>query len=151
VYVFVKPAGGWTDAHETSKLTASAGAENELFGFAVGAGGATVVAGAPAVFTGNPGSAYAFVFLSANADLSGLAIGTGTLSPAFAAGTISYTDSVGFGTSSVTVTPTVAESHATVQVRVNGASFAAVASGSPSGPLALNVGANTVDVKVTAQ
>ena len=51
----------------------------------------------------------------------------------------------------MTVTPTAADANATIQVRVNGGSYNTVPSGSPSGSLALNVGANTIDVKVAAQ
>ena len=92
-------------------------------------------------------SNVANVPLSNNADLLNLSISAGTLTPAFAAGTIGYTDSVTNATSSVTVTPTVAESHATIKVKGN-----TVASGSPSGSIALNVGSgNSIDVVVTAQ
>jgi hypothetical protein len=88
---------------------------------------------------------------SSDANLSALTISAGTLTPAFAPGTTAYTDSVGFPVSSVTVTPTVNESHATVQAKVNAGGFTAVTSGSPSGPLALHTGVNTIQVKVTAQ
>jgi len=100
------------------------------------------------------GSSFGEVFLdvpNANADLASLTLSDGTLAPAFAAGTTSYTASVPNATSSITVTPTVADALATIEARVNGGSYASVTSGSPSGALALNVGANTVDVKVTAE
>jgi len=88
---------------------------------------------------------------SANADLSALAISLGTLSPTFAAGTIAYTASVTNATTSVTVTPTRAEANATIEVRVNAGGYSAVTSGSPSSAQSLNIGANTIDVRVTAQ
>ena len=78
--------------------------------------------------------------------LAGLTLGTGTLSPMFGAATTSYSASVPNATSSITVAPTVTDSTATV--KVNGA---AVASGSESGPISLNVGSNTITVIVTAQ
>ena len=84
--------------------------------------------------------------LSANADLSGLTLSSGTLSPAFAASTTSYAASVGNATTSVTVTPTVSD--ATATVTVNGT---AVTSGNASGSISLNVGANTITTVVTAQ
>jgi tRNA threonylcarbamoyladenosine modification (KEOPS) complex Pcc1 subunit len=84
--------------------------------------------------------------LSSDATLSSLIISSGTLSPAFSSSTISYTDSVANGTSSVTVTPTRNESHATITV--NGSS---VTSGSASGTINLNTGSNTITVIVTAQ
>jgi len=83
---------------------------------------------------------------STNANLSALSISSGTLSPAFAAGTTSYTASVGNATTSLTVTPTVADS--TASVRVDGA---ATTSGTASGAIALAVGANTITTTVTAQ
>jgi hypothetical protein len=86
-----------------------------------------------------------------NADLASLSISSGTLSPVFAITTTSYTTSVTSATTSVTVTPTTSEPNATVQVRINGGSYATVTSGSPSSVLSLNVGSNTIDVKVTAQ
>lgn len=91
------------------------------------------------------------ILVNANANLSALTLSSGTLSPTFVSGNLSYTDGVANATTSITVTPTVADATATVQVQINGGGFASVTSGSPSGALALNVGANTVDVKVTAQ
>ena len=88
---------------------------------------------------------------SSNASLSALTMTNGELSPAFDAGTISYTTTVSSAVSDITVTPTVADGAATVQVRINGGSYTSVTSGSASGSLTLNVGSNTVDVKITAQ
>ncbi|WCN39674.1 cadherin-like beta sandwich domain-containing protein [Aneurinibacillus uraniidurans] len=84
--------------------------------------------------------------LSTNADLSDLVLSQGTLSPAFSSGTTSYTTSVGNEVTSLTVTPTVADS--TASVKANGT---AVTSGSASIPITLNVGSNTITVLVTAQ
>ena len=88
---------------------------------------------------------------SADASLSALSISTGTLSPVFASATYAYAASVSNATASVTVTPTRNESNAAIQVRVNSGSYASVTSGTASGLLSLNVGSNTIDVKVTAQ
>jgi len=84
--------------------------------------------------------------LSSNATLTGLSVSAGTLSPAYAIGTTAYTDSVLNGVASITVTPTIGD--ATATVAVNGT---IVASGSPSPPIALAVGVNTISVVVTAQ
>ena len=83
---------------------------------------------------------------SKNDNLSSLTMSKGTFSPTFASGTTSYTDAVGNTVTSVTVTPTTSGGNATV--KVNGT---AVASGTASSPINLNVGANTVSVVVTAQ
>jgi len=79
---------------------------------------------------------------STNANLSGLTISNGSLSPAFASTTTDYTANVSFSVTSVTVTPTVADPTATVTV--NGSS-------NLTNPISLNVGDNTITVLVTAQ
>ena len=87
---------------------------------------------------------------STNANLSSLTTTAGALSPAFAAATTAYTASVAYSTTNVTVTPTVADASATIQVRVNGGSYATINSGSASPALDLNFGPNTIDVNVVA-
>ena len=88
---------------------------------------------------------------SSNANLSALTISSGTLSPSFILSTFSYNVSVINSVSSVTVTPTKSDANASIQVRVNNGSYANVTSGTASSALGLNVGSNTIDVKVTAQ
>jgi FG-GAP repeat protein len=58
-YVFIKPAGGWTDMNQTTKLTASDGAANDAFGASVAVNGDTALVGAFAV-NGVQGAAYVF-------------------------------------------------------------------------------------------
>ena len=89
--------------------------------------------------------------MSTNADLGGLTLSSGTLSPTFASATTSYTASVANATASITITPTSAQANATLAVRVNAGTYATVTSGSPSAALSLNVGSNAIDVRVTAQ
>jgi hypothetical protein len=64
VYVFVKPAAGWSGAlTESEKITASDGAASDLFGNALGFSGDTLVVGALGDDVGasiNQGSAYVF-------------------------------------------------------------------------------------------
>ncbi|MEO6630625.1 MAG: cadherin-like beta sandwich domain-containing protein, partial [Mucilaginibacter sp.] len=81
---------------------------------------------------------------SANANLAGLTLSSGTLSPVFAAATTSYTASV--NTATVSITPTAADAGATI--KVNGTT---VASGSASAALPLVVGPNVINTVVTAQ
>jgi hypothetical protein len=90
---------------------------------------------------------------STDATLAGLSVSGAVLSPSFASLTPDYVATVANGTATFTVTPTVTEGHATVQVKPNGGTYATVASGSPSGPLdAPAVGTpSTVTVHVTAQ
>jgi hypothetical protein len=75
-----------------------------------------------------------------------MSISAGTLAPAFASGTTTYTASVNNATTGITLTPTRAEANATITV--NGT---AVASGAASGNIALSVGSNTITTVVTAQ
>ena len=81
-----------------------------------------------------------------DAALSNLTSSEGTLSPTFAPGVTDYEVSIGNNITSVTLTPTVRESNATVTVDGN-----PVASGTSSAALVLEVGNNPVEVVVTAQ
>jgi len=83
---------------------------------------------------------------SGNANLSGLALSNGTLTPAFATGTTSYSAGEVNGIASITVTSTTADPTATITV--NGA---AVISGKASQSLPLAIGPNTITTVVTAQ
>ena len=62
-YVFVKPSGGWTDASETAKLTASFGAIDDRFGYSVAVDGDTVAVGAHLAnnYGSSSGGVYLFV------------------------------------------------------------------------------------------
>ena len=91
--------------------------------------------------------------LSDNAELSGLEISAGTLSPAFDATVTDYTASVNFLTPSIQVTPTAAD--ATAMITVNGE---AVVSGQASAlvtaglaAITLAAGDNEITVVVTAE
>ncbi len=97
------------------------------------------------------GNDLTFTTLSNNAGLSALTTTAGALSPAFSSGTTSYTASVLTTTTSIAIIPTSTDSHATIQVQINGGSFATVASGTASGGLVLEPGGNAIAVKVTAQ
>ena len=83
---------------------------------------------------------------SGDATLSALTISSGTLNPTFNSGTTAYTDSVTNDITSVTITPTRNEAHATITVNGN-----AVTSGSASGAVNLSVGSNAIPIVVTAQ
>ena len=81
-----------------------------------------------------------------NNALSSLALSSGTLTPAFAPSTVSYTADVSNATSSLTLTPTAAAGTSTIKVNAT-----TVASGTASGPISLAVGPTTITVTVTAQ
>jgi hypothetical protein len=78
--------------------------------------------------------------------LTSLSLSSGSLSPAFASGTTSYTASVGNTVSSITIAPSVKDAGA--KVKVNGV---AVNSGSASAAINLNVGVNIITILVTAE
>jgi hypothetical protein len=80
-----------------------------------------------------------------DANLSALTVSNGSLFPAFAPGTLSYTDTVTNCVASIKVTPTLEDPAASV--KVNGVT---VASGAHSAPISLAVGANAIHVVVTA-
>jgi hypothetical protein len=103
------------------------------------------------VVTAQDGSTFSYTVtvtrgLSADSSLASLTSSAGTLSPTFTSGTSQYSLSVANNVTSLTLTPTVAESHATITVNGSG-----VASGSASPSIALATGSNTVTVVVTAQ
>jgi hypothetical protein len=58
-YIFVKPAGGWSDMTETAKITASDGQADDYFGSSVAISGNTVAVGASQNYKSN-GKAYVF-------------------------------------------------------------------------------------------
>ncbi len=88
---------------------------------------------------------------SNNAELSALTLSSGTLDSTFVSTTTAYTASVTNATTGITVTPTKSDANATIQVQLNSGKYSTVISGSASNTLALNVGSNTINVKVTAQ
>ena len=61
-YVFEKPSGGWMDATQTAKLTASDGASGDVFGVSVSVSGDTVVVGAYGDDDNGSASGSAYVF-----------------------------------------------------------------------------------------
>ncbi|MDP4152432.1 MAG: cadherin-like beta sandwich domain-containing protein, partial [Bacillota bacterium] len=85
--------------------------------------------------------------LSSNANLSGLTLSAGMLSPAFLSDTTSYTASVSNSETSLNVTPVAADSKYK-SITVNNT---AVLSGNQSGAILLSVGDNTVTIVVTAE
>lgn len=78
---------------------------------------------------------FALYAAPASDKLSDLKLSSGTLSPTFDASTFNYSASVGYGTSSITITPTAEDASATITV--NGIQ---VANGQPSPPIPLTAG-----------
>ena len=88
---------------------------------------------------------------STDATLSALAISTGTLSPAFTSSTNNYAVAEINSVSTITVTPTVNQAYATIQVKIGSGSYTTVNSGVATSPLTLAFGANNIVILVTAQ
>lgn len=89
---------------------------------------------------------------SDDASLSGLTLSSGTLDPAFASGTTSYTATVGNAVSSITVMPTKSNRNAAVEyLDVRDDALSDAESGTEGQQASLRVGRNTIKVKVTAE
>ena len=84
---------------------------------------------------------------SSNADLSSLSVSEGTLDSDFSSNTTTYEVAVANSVESITFTPTAVEPETTI-INVDGTPMA---SGVPSAPVILGVGANTIDIVVTAE
>ncbi len=65
VYVFTRPSGGWTDATENARLTASDGAAYDALGWSVAVSGDTIAAGAP--LHGNQAQGAVYVYTKPDA------------------------------------------------------------------------------------
>ncbi|MCM3759949.1 S-layer homology domain-containing protein [Alkalihalobacillus oceani] len=81
--------------------------------------------------------------------LGSLIPSVGTLSPAFDPEKDSYSLNVANTVSQLKLTPTVEVQNAKIEIRVNNGGWQEVSSGQPSENLSLNVGTNTIIVKVT--
>jgi formylglycine-generating enzyme required for sulfatase activity len=88
---------------------------------------------------------------SNDATLSALTLSDGVLDPVFAPATDTYTASFANAVSTLTVTPTISEPNAVIQVKINDGAYTSVSSGNVSGSLPLLVGQNFLVILVTAQ
>ncbi len=149
-WVFTRTGNTWSQRGNKLMGTGSTGAAQQGYSVCISANGNNAIIGG---YSDNSfkGAAWIFVPASSNADLVGLTMSPGSLVPVFASATVTYNSSVSNATSSVTVTPIASEINSTIQVRVNNGSYSSVSSGTISGSLPLNVGANIIDVLVTAQ
>ena len=101
--------------------------------------------GTTATTTSNAGVLTVNNPLATDSTLSNLVVNGASIG-SFSSGTTSYSATVANSTSSLTLTPTANESHATI--KVNGSS---VNSGSTSSNISLTVGNNTISLVVSAQ
>ncbi|WP_131539330.1 beta strand repeat-containing protein, partial [Pedobacter nototheniae] len=89
--------------------------------------------------------------LSTVADLNGLTTSAGSLNPVFTTNTTAYNVSTVTASSTATVTAVLTDLTATMEVNVNGGSYAALSNNTTSVSLPLNFGSNIINVKVTAE
>jgi gliding motility-associated-like protein len=146
-WVYTNSGGVWAQRGLKLAGTGVTGTESfQGYAVALSADGSTAMVGGP-YDNSQQGAAWVYTVASSNANLSALALSAGTLSPAFASGTKSYTVSVTNAALSLTVTPATANINATVTVN-----NIKVTSGTASPPISLNEGATTkIIVEVTAQ
>ena len=145
---FVYDLASATPTTPLAALNQTSPAANDQFGSVVGISGHRILATAPfSDLSGrDQGAIFVFEPPSNNANLSGLTLSTGTLSPAFASGTTTYNADLPFGTTSITVTPTSADAHASITVNGN-----AVTSGNASGSITVSVGSTPITIALTAE
>ncbi len=85
-YVFVKPAGGWTNMTETAKLTEPNICNNDGFGFSAAISGNTIVVGAyDTTVGGNQGQGAVYVYVEPMAGWTSTATPTAMLTEAHGA------------------------------------------------------------------
>jgi fibronectin type 3 domain-containing protein len=133
----VTPYGG-LPAGASCLLTVPGGAVKNLAGYDL------QVASNLAFDTAAPGnSTGATVTPSSDATLSSLIVSAGELNPAFSSSQTSYTASVDNSVASITVTPTVNESHASCVLQLSGNTV--------TNPISLAAGDNNITILVTAQ
>ncbi len=87
---------------------------------------------------------------NSDAFLNNLSSNTGAFNTSFSSATTAYSKTVIYSVNSTTVTPTLSNSSATMEIRLNGGSYTSINNATPSTPLNLNIGANTIDIRVTA-
>ena len=114
------------------------------FGLGAGGGGGSSLVGSNWTFVSAAASTslaaqVVITFRATGADLTGLSLSDGTLTPAFTTLTTSYSATVASSVSSITVTPTALDPNATITVDGN-----PVTSGEASAAVSLDEGSNVI-------
>jgi hypothetical protein len=150
-WIYKRSGGVWSQLGSKLVGTGAIGQACQGASVSISSDGNTAMVGGPCD-NSNKGAVWVFgAPLSANANLSAATLSTGILSPIFTPVTTAYNTSVTNATTSVKVNLVKADSNAIIKVRINGGTYVTAASGIFSDSLALNVGLNTIDIKVTAQ
>ena len=150
VWTFIRSdIGVWKE--QPTNLSGKNATGNTLFGssIALSADANTAIVGGPGDNT--TGATWMYRVASTNANLNALIISSGVLSPTFSSETTTYSTSVPKTTDSIAITPTVADTAALIEVKINGGAKSIVKSGILSSKMPLNFGNNTVEIIVTAE
>ena len=94
--------------------------------------------------SGNSSTKLSIATISAN--LASISFSSGNLNESFVSATTSYTANVG----TTSITAKALDATATIKISINGGLYTSIPNGSASGTLPLNLGANTINLKVTA-
>jgi gliding motility-associated-like protein len=143
-WVYTRSNGVWLQLGTKLVGTGAVLYANQGTAVSLSADGNTTIVGGNAD-NGSVGAAWVFKYVPTNANLAALGVSAGIVSPVFESATIAYTDSIGYVESPFTITPRPADANARITVQVNNNGYNPL-----SGPLSLNVGINTIDIKVTA-
>jgi hypothetical protein len=101
----------------------------------------------PRTFPSSAGAYDGGELISEN--LSQLLINEGTLSPVFSPADTNYTASVPNSVGSITFTPVLVDSLSSIEYNINSGEYIPTGNNSESDPLALEVGSNTIKLKVS--
>jgi gliding motility-associated-like protein len=137
---------GFVNGDDATKLTAAPTATTTATATtAPGSYNITVNGGVSANYSFNYVNGKLTISPLTNANASGLTVSAGTLSPAFATGTLTYKVTVENGVDNIRLTPTF---DPTATATINGSN---TANGSPSFAVPIRVGDNQITLVVTAQ
>ena len=143
-----------TTAYALSRMTTRVAFWDSDVGWSVGdtvtlSIGSSCSQGTPAVRS--PDATLSELAASGSTSVGGMYSALSLTPSTFSATVTSYTATVPNATTHAKLTPTVNEANATVKVGKQGTALTTVASGLPSGAIALVVGANAITARVTAQ
>jgi hypothetical protein len=82
-------------------------------------------------------------------DLSSITISGGTLSPTFSPEVLSYTMIVPHSTASINMAPSLVNTGAIIEIKINDDEYITLENNTESGALQLNVGENTILIRIT--
>ncbi|MFZ4798168.1 MAG: putative Ig domain-containing protein [Bacteroidia bacterium] len=151
-WLFTKSGTVWSQQGNKLVGIGNVGAAWQGNSVSLSADGNTAMIGGPQD-NSNKGANWIFngVPFSTNANINSLTISSGILNPVFTPAYLSYTTSVSYNTTNITATLTLEDTTARIKINVNGGAYISATSGNPSDTLSLNIGSNTINIKIIAQ